>query len=73
MATCEECGFDYDEHGRNGIVDELASLGPCFAERLRQARPKPGGEEALRRRPAPSVWSALEYTCHVRDTFLSQR
>ncbi len=22
---------------------------------------------ALRRRPAPDVWSALEYACHVRD------
>jgi S-DNA-T family DNA segregation ATPase FtsK/SpoIIIE len=24
-------------------------------------------------RPEPTVWSALEYTCHVRDVFLVQR
>jgi DinB superfamily len=24
----------------------------------------------VRRRPAPSVWSALEYGCHVRDVFV---
>jgi len=27
----------------------------------------------LRQRPAPEVWSALEYACHVRDVLLVQR
>lgn len=28
-------------------------------------------EVALRRRPAPGVWSPIEYLCHVRDVFVS--
>ncbi|MEJ7585802.1 MAG: DinB family protein, partial [Acidimicrobiales bacterium] len=28
---------------------------------------------ALHRRPAPHVWSGLEYACHVRDVFLVLR
>ena len=31
------------------------------------------GDEILRRRPAPDVWSALAYTCHVRDLQFTQR
>jgi S-DNA-T family DNA segregation ATPase FtsK/SpoIIIE len=31
------------------------------------------GEQIARVRPAPEVWSALEYTCHVRDVLLVQR
>ncbi len=27
----------------------------------------------LRRRPAPQIWSALEYSCHFRDVLLAQR
>ncbi len=27
------------------------------------------GGEAARRRPRPTVWSPLEYACHVRDVF----
>jgi len=30
-------------------------------------------DEAVRRRPAPDVWSALEYGCHVRDVLTVQR
>jgi S-DNA-T family DNA segregation ATPase FtsK/SpoIIIE len=29
--------------------------------------------ERLRRRPAPDVWSPLEYSCHVRDVLEVQR
>jgi hypothetical protein len=36
--------------------------------------PEPGRREAiLRSRPQPDTWSALEYTCHVRDVLLVQR
>jgi hypothetical protein len=27
------------------------------------------GDHGLRRRPVPTVWSPLEYGCHVRDVF----
>jgi DinB superfamily len=57
---CDQCGFDptYD----------VATTG----ERLRAAIP--GYVAALARpdaaeRPAPTVWSPLEYGCHVRDVF----
>jgi hypothetical protein len=30
-------------------------------------------DDALRRRPAPDVWSPLEYACHVRDVLGVQR
>jgi DinB superfamily len=57
---CAQCGFDpsYD----------VTSTG----ERLRAA--VPGYVAALSRpdaaeRPAPTVWSPLEYGCHVRDVF----
>jgi len=29
------------------------------------------GNERLRRRPRPEVWSAVEYACHVRDVLLT--
>ena len=29
------------------------------------------GDEALRRRPRPEVWSPVEYACHVRDVLLT--
>lgn len=28
-------------------------------------------EDVLRQRPAPEVWSPIEYLCHVRDVFVS--
>lgn len=57
--ACPECGFaadDVDAHDLGHLV--LAAAEP-WAEVL--ARPDVGV------RPAPQVWSALEYACHVRD------
>ena len=28
-------------------------------------------DRSLRRRPAPEIWSPIEYLCHVRDVFVS--
>jgi len=72
VQRCDECGFVYDDHGPDMVGDELAALGPRYRSRL------VGGEDAgrrgrLTRRPEPSVWSALEYACHVRDVLLAQR
>ena len=33
----------------------------------------PDPAQDLRTRPAPDVWSAIEYSCHVRDVLLIQR
>jgi hypothetical protein len=64
---CDECGFDYDEPDLAGVLAglrrEAAEFGPLLA----------GAGDRAGRRPAPEVWSALEYSCHVRDVLLIQR
>ncbi len=72
MQRCDECQFVYDDHGPSTVAGELALLGPRYGQRLRV----PAGSReaaALRVRPEPAVWSALEYACHVRDVLLAQR
>lgn len=71
--SCDACGFVYDDHVPPAVVNELASLGPRLASRLHQASDDPQREALLRLRPAPGVWSALEYACHVRDVLIAQR
>src|SRR4051812_43336049 len=56
---CTECGFD-----AAGVAREQIGL------RLRAATFKLIAlldDPAAAQRPAPEVWSALEYGCHVRD------
>jgi hypothetical protein len=67
MDSCAEYGYVYEEPRAERIAGELAGLGPRYRNRLA------AGAEVLRRRPAPGVWSALEYACHVRDMLLTQR
>ena len=59
---CQACGFDeqasYDEQS---LLDALRSLGPRWQQPLASAGPH------LRVRPAPQVWSAIEYAAHTRD------
>jgi hypothetical protein len=57
--VCPECGFDAgDVPGCRvaGWLREKAACWPAVCERPDAAV-----------RPAPQVWSALEYACHVRD------
>ena len=66
--SCPECGLDYE----NMPVEEAVAVIRDFGRRYRAplTRLLPGEDEAvLRARPAPDTWSALEYTCHVRDIF----
>lgn len=65
--TCDECGFDHAAVPEDGIAAALRAVPGRFRERL---DPFPA---AGRRRPAPGVWSAVEYACHVRDVVLVQR
>jgi S-DNA-T family DNA segregation ATPase FtsK/SpoIIIE len=62
---CAECGFTYAAVAACDIPDRLVSAAARFAETLARV-PDP------RRRPGPQVWSALEYTCHVRDVLRVQ-
>lgn len=50
------------------VPARLRSASAGFAAILSDADP-----ELASRRPEPEVWSALEYTCHLRDVFLIQR
>ncbi|HEX2041041.1 MAG TPA: DinB family protein [Acidimicrobiales bacterium] len=65
--VCPECGLDY-----NTIkpLDAIAAI-RSFPRRYRAALSTFGRDEdpdsVLRRRPAPDVWSALEYAAHVAD------
>jgi len=67
MDRCEECGYEYElsaceaagMHCRQ-LAAELSALLGAPPERLRA-------------RPAPEVWSPLEYACHVRDVLIVQR
>ncbi|MGH3500067.1 MAG: DinB family protein [Nocardioidaceae bacterium] len=68
MTTCAECGFAYEDLEAATIPGALRAL----SERYRAAFAD-ANQDALRRRPEPAVWSALEYACHVRDVSLVQR
>ena len=52
-----ECGFDW--HGASASL--LVDFGAAATIRL------PDDDALARRRPEPAVWSALEYTAHLRD------
>ncbi len=57
--TCPECGFTAHEVHPGDVASRALALTAPWGEVL--ARPE------VRDRPAPSVWSPLEYACHVRD------
>ena len=65
MDRCDECGFTYATVATGDLPRRLEAAGPRFAAVLTAI-------ENPRRRPAPSVWSPLEYTCHVRDVLRVQ-
>ncbi|WP_094192114.1 DinB family protein [Streptomyces katrae] len=65
---CAECGFAYDLELAPTAASRAGEYAARFAELLLRAE-----REALVRRPAPGVWSPLEYACHVRDVLLVQR
>lgn len=63
---CATCGFAFA-----GVsVEQARSLIESFPGRYRAAL-RDRSDEARRLRPAPGVWSPIEYLCHVRDVFVS--
>ena len=58
---CEACGFDGAQYDDASLIAAVQDLGPRWRALLAGA----GGE--LRTRPAPEVWSAIEYAAHSRD------
>lgn len=67
MDRCDECDFEYDltkaPHSPTSITTGAAE----FADILQNT-----GYD-LRARQEPTVWSPLEYGCHLRDVLLVQR
>ncbi len=59
---CPDCGFDTR-------VPERAELAPLTRELARRWDTVLRTSEDPARRPAPTVWSPLEYACHLRDAF----
>lgn len=66
--VCDECGYDYDAPARGEIAQAIRGAIPEYRRRLVST-----GVDKLRVRPEPSVWSPLEYACHMRDVFSAQR
>ncbi|GIJ00071.1 DinB family protein [Sediminihabitans luteus] len=58
---CPECGFEASSVTPDAVGALVRAVVPRYVEVL--ARPD------ARDRPAPDVWSALEYGAHVRDVF----
>jgi hypothetical protein len=54
---CPECGFDAS------TVTDVPTRTRAAVATLRSALAEPDASD----RPAPDVWSPLEYACHVRD------
>lgn len=65
---CDGCGFEWGSVPQDQVVARLDASVVGYTERLAETTPAD-----LRRRPAPDVWSALEYACHVRDVLLVMR
>lgn len=57
--VCPECGFDPYAAGDEGLAGALRATTPRWQAVL--TRPE------VLQRPEPTVWSPLEYACHVRD------
>lgn len=56
---CPECGFDPSAVPNTDVAGRIRRDAAQWPHRL--------GEPGAAARPRPSVWSALEYGCHVRD------
>lgn len=59
---CPECGFDATAIERDRIGALVRRTATSWQEALA------GGD--VRRRPAPTIWSVLEYGAHCRDVYL---
>ena len=64
--TCERCGLAYPSLDVDTCLGLVADSVTTMAALLPEM-----GADALRQRPAPGVWSVVEYACHVRDVLLT--
>ena len=64
---CEECGFDPGSVAPDELPDAVRALARRYSIPLSRFLPHEDGDALIRTRPAPEIWSALEYAAHVRD------
>ncbi|MGO4445699.1 DinB family protein [Mycobacterium sp. 2YAF39] len=57
--ACADCGFDPDSVRHTEVADHIRADAADWVPRLSGPR--------VRRRSQPTVWSTLEYGCHIRD------
>ena len=65
--NCAECGFVYDDVDPKTVADSATLVGKRFGTPLTRGLRDEDLDAVLRARPQPEHWSALEYTCHMRD------
>ncbi len=66
---CAECGFSDEALSMEDAVAKLRGFGRRYRAPLTRFLPGEDGPTLLRERPAPGVWSALEYAAHVAEVF----
>ncbi len=69
MERCAECGFDPADLRPADMAVAVRSFGRRYRAPLTRGLPDEDLDEVVRRSPAEGVWSALEYSSHVRDIF----
>jgi hypothetical protein len=65
---CDVCGFEWEAVGATAVPERVVAAVDLIASVLRDA-----DDDRARDRPAPDVWSAVEYGCHVRDALYNLR
>ena len=65
--VCPECGLAYDPISPSDAIAAVRSFPRRYREALFGLTEEEHPDAVVARRPEPSVWSALEYTAHVRD------
>jgi hypothetical protein len=66
--VCPQCGFDYETVSPRDASGAVRTFPRRYRSVLTQFDDDDELEDVIRRRPAPDVWSALEYTAHVAQT-----
>lgn len=66
---CDECGFVDESVAMADAVAALGGFGRRYRAPLTRFLPGEDGDDLVRERPEPEVWSALEYADHVREVF----
>lgn len=65
--VCPECGLDYDTVSPRDAAAAVRSFPRRYRSVLDGFEVEDDRDALIRRRPAPTTWSAIEYTAHVAD------